>query len=121
MRSSHLYEAIARRSGAGGKIPEHEIERIMQAADIDQDGSIDYSEFLAATVHQSKLSREDNLMRAFEHFDTDKSGFITADELAAALKESGEGVNVHQILDEVDKDRDGKIDYEEFCIMMRGV
>ena len=32
-------------------------------ADIDNSGTIDYGEFLAATVHLNKLEREENLVR----------------------------------------------------------
>eukprot|EP00803_Ostreobium_quekettii_P001566 evm.model.scf_1195.4 EVM.evm.TU.scf_1195.4 scf_1195:38509-47423(+) len=73
----------------GCKIPEADINSIMLAADVDQNGVIDYNEFLAATVHQCKLQREEHLMEAFEHFDADGSGFITMEELQAALQEHG--------------------------------
>lgn len=38
-------------------------------------------EFLAATMHMSKLNREENMMEAFKHFDKDNSGFITKEEI----------------------------------------
>ena len=45
----------------GSIIPESELQRIMTNADINGDGLIDYEEFLAATIHLSKLQREENL------------------------------------------------------------
>ncbi len=39
------------------------------------------AEFLAATLHLSKLNREENMMAAFKHFDKDDSGFITQAEI----------------------------------------
>jgi calcium-dependent protein kinase len=58
-----------------------------------------------------------------QHFDKDGSGFITTDELQAALKEHGEMAEVLEhikdILLDVDKDNDGRINYDEFCSMMR--
>ncbi|KAG9449841.1 hypothetical protein H6P81_009806 [Aristolochia fimbriata] len=44
-------------------------------ADIDNSGTIDYVEFLAATVHLNKMKREENLVSAFSFFDKDGSGY----------------------------------------------
>ena len=32
----------------------------------------------------------------------------------------GTSQSIHEVLAEVDKDGDGRIDYDEFCTMMRG-
>uniref|UniRef100_A0A0E0KTV1 non-specific serine/threonine protein kinase n=1 Tax=Oryza punctata TaxID=4537 RepID=A0A0E0KTV1_ORYPU len=105
----------------GSKINEAEVQKLMEAVDVDKSGSIDYSEFLAAMINKHKLEREKNLIRAFQHFDKDNSGYITIDELEQAMAEYGmsDEANIKQVLDEVDKDKDGRIDYEEFVEMMR--
>lgn len=56
---------------------------VVAQADFDGNGLIDYGEFLAATIHLNKIEREETLFAAFSHFDKDKSGFITIDELQA--------------------------------------
>lgn len=58
-------------------------------ADIDNSGTIDYGEFLAATLHINKMEREENLVVAFSYFDKDGSGYITIDELQQACTEFG--------------------------------
>ena len=49
-------------------------------------GTIDYEEFLAATVNLNYLEKEDTMFKAFSYFDKDASGFITREELEDALQ-----------------------------------
>lgn len=74
-------------------------------ADIDNNGTIDYGEFLAATIHLNKLEREENLLSAFSYFDKDGSGFITIDELQLACKEFGlSDLHLDDMISEIDED-----------------
>lgn len=43
-------------------------------ADVDGNGTIDYIEFITATMHMNRMEREDLLYKAFEFFDKDSSG-----------------------------------------------
>lgn len=45
-------------------------------ADVDNSGTIDYIEFITATMHRHRLDKEENLHKAFEHFDKDHSGLV---------------------------------------------
>ncbi|GMH05742.1 hypothetical protein Nepgr_007582 [Nepenthes gracilis] len=113
-----LKEGLAR---LGSKLTELEVKQLMEAADVDGDGSIDYIEFITATMHRYRLETEEHLSRAFQYFDKDNSGFITSDELEVAMKEYGiaDDATIKEIISEVDIDNDGRINYEEFCNMMR--
>ena len=74
-------------------------------ADIDNSGTIDYGEFIAATLHLNKVEREAHLFAAFQYFDKDGSGYITADELQQACDEFGiEDVRLEDMIGEVDQD-----------------
>lgn len=78
---------------------------IFLQADIDNNGTIDYGEFLAATLHLNKMEREENLLAAFAFFDKDGSGYITIDELQQACKDFGLGdVQLEDIIKEIDTD-----------------
>ncbi|KAD7117958.1 hypothetical protein R6Q59_005022 [Mikania micrantha] len=105
----------------GSKLSEAEVQQLMEAADVDGNGTIDYIEFITATMHRHKLERDEHLYKAFCHFDTDNSGYITMDELETAMKQYGMGdeATIKDIISEVDTDNDGRINYEEFCNMMR--
>lgn len=45
-------------------------------ADVDRSGSIDYIEFITATMHRHKLERDEHLYKAFQYFDKDNSGLV---------------------------------------------
>lgn len=106
----------------GSKLTEAEVKQLMDAADVDGNGTIDYLEFITATMHRHKLERDEHLSKAFQYFDKDNSGFITKDELEVALRDNGMGeeASIKEIISEVDTDNDGRINFDEFCMMMRG-
>ncbi|KAL6141601.1 hypothetical protein ACLB2K_059889 [Fragaria x ananassa] len=103
----------------GADLKDSEITWLMQSADVDNSGTIDYGEFIAAMLHLNKVQKEDHLFAAFSYFDKDGSGYITRDELQQACENFGlQDVQLDDIIREVDKDNDGRIDYSEFVAMM---
>ncbi|KAK6934460.1 hypothetical protein RJ641_034615, partial [Dillenia turbinata] len=44
-----------------------------QAADINGDGTIDFTKFIATAMHHHKLERDEILHKAFQYFDKDNS------------------------------------------------
>ncbi|KAG6437171.1 hypothetical protein SASPL_102082 [Salvia splendens] len=103
----------------GANLEESEIHRLLRAADIDNNGAIDYGEFIAATLHMNKIDKDDHLIRAFSYFDKDGSGYITQDELQRACEDFGiQDFKLDEIIQEADQDNDGRIDYNEFVAMM---
>ncbi|KAH6762113.1 calcium-dependent protein kinase 20 [Perilla frutescens var. hirtella] len=107
-------------SRVGANLKDSEIENLMQAADFDNSGTIDYREFVAAMLHLNKVQKEDHIYAAFSFFDKDGSGYITRDELQQVCEQFGiADVHLDDIIREVDKDNDGRIDYSEFVAMMQ--
>lgn len=47
---------------------------VLFQADVDGNGTIDYIEFITATMHMNRMEKEDHLYKAFEYFDEDRSG-----------------------------------------------
>ncbi|KAM0947848.1 putative EF-hand domain-containing protein [Dioscorea sansibarensis] len=104
----------------GQKASEEELSRMMAVADADGDGFISLNEFLDLMAADDASALED-LRHAFAVFDTDRSGSISAEELATVLRSLGEGASVAQcrrMIDSVDRDGDGMVSFEEFRIMM---
>ncbi|KAK4853070.1 hypothetical protein QYF36_003272 [Acer negundo] len=82
--------------------------------------ALDYTEFITATMHRRKLEKEEHLYKAFQYFNSDSSGFITREELRQAMTQHGMGdeATINEEIEDVDTDKDGRINYEEFAAMM---
>jgi len=48
--------------------------RFESQADADGNGTIDYEEFITATMHMNRMDRDEHLYTAFQYFDKDNSG-----------------------------------------------
>ena len=92
-----------------------ELRAIMKNVDLDQSGSIDYSEFIMATINRKRLLDRENLENTFKLFDKDSDGFLTIPELKLAFSEIElDNAEWKAIVKEVDKNGDGQISLEEF-------
>ena len=94
-----------------------EIQRIIREIDYQGNGKINYSEFLSATLNLSTFMTESKLKSIFYLFDTDQSGFITADNIKFAFQKLGQEVPVkviQELIKKHDLKKDGVISYEEF-------
>uniref|UniRef100_A0A7C9AQN0 non-specific serine/threonine protein kinase n=1 Tax=Opuntia streptacantha TaxID=393608 RepID=A0A7C9AQN0_OPUST len=108
----------------GHQIPDAELQILMEAADVDGDGTLNYGEFVAVSVHIRKMANDEHLHKAFSFFDKNKTGFIEVDELRDALNEDSDAVTnvdevINAIMHDVDTDKDGRISYDEFAVMMK--
>ncbi|KAL5543239.1 hypothetical protein UlMin_010949 [Ulmus minor] len=107
----------------GHPVSDPDVQMLIDAADADGSGTLDCEEFVTVSVHLKRISNDGLLSQAFSYFDKNQSGFIEFDELREALLDenlapSNEQV-IHDILFDVDLDKDGRISYDEFKAMMR--
>ena len=96
---------------------EGEIETVWSSLDFHQDGKINYTEFLAATLNSVDFSQEERLWSVFQYFDPDDIGYITADSVIEALKGRNLNVNEEGMIDFFNQlERQGKsmITFKEF-------
>ena len=106
------------------KTLEMDVDRIYRNIDMDNNGFIQYEEFVRAAVSKEKFVDDQILKFAFRYFDKDNSGEISRNELEAIFKQ---GVTdqtkiqeaLDQIINEVDENRDGIIQYSEFVHIMK--
>ncbi|MCJ1382905.1 Calcineurin subunit B [Xylographa soralifera] len=95
--------------------------------DEDGGGDVDFQEFVSGlSAFSSKGNKEEKLRFAFKVYDIDRDGYISNGELFIVLKmmvgSNLKDMQLQQIVDktimEADKDRDGKISFEEFTKMV---
>jgi calcium-dependent protein kinase len=107
--------------GALTSSEQNNMTSILTALDTDGNGSVDYTEFIAATYLHREGLRDEVCEAAFRMFDNDGSGTVSVDELKQYLAIGGEvSRDVVSLLEEIDKDGSGEIDLEEFKQMLRG-
>ncbi|CAI9780564.1 unnamed protein product [Fraxinus pennsylvanica] len=104
------------------KMKDSRVLEILQAIDSNTDGLVDFSEFVAATLHVHQLEEHNSekwqqrSQAAFEKFDVDRDGFITTEELKVHTCLRG---SIDPLLEEADIDKDGKISLSEFRRLLR--
>jgi len=101
-----------------------DLQAIMDAVDANASGSIDYTEFVSASMDKKTYMQEDMCWAAFRIFDKNGDGKICKEELASILADENMkdmvAGDIAQILQQCDQDGDGEIDFEEFMAMMKG-
>ncbi|XP_024977787.1 calcium-dependent protein kinase 28-like [Cynara cardunculus var. scolymus] len=104
------------------KMKESRVLEILEAIDSNTDGLVDFTEFVAATLHVHQLEEHNNVkwqqlsQAAFEKFDVDRDGYITPEELKMHTGLRG---SIDPILEEADIDKDGRISLPEFRRLLR--
>lgn len=101
----------------------------MESMDLDGNGTVDYNEFITATINKSKVLSKQNLEATFKAFDAvrillinkDGSGKISVEEISAIFIEKSnieEKSKFEKILRDADCNGDGEISLDEFITLM---
>merc|ERR1712109_15141 len=103
------------------------LEEIIEEIDEDGSGELEFAEFiqLAAKflIEEDEEEMKWELREAFRLYDKQGNGYITTGTLKEILREIDSTLNEYnldQIVDEVDEDGSGTIDFDEFMAMMTG-
>ena len=92
---------------------------IFNNLDLDGSGKISYDEFLSAMISSKKVVTEERLEKAFKMFDKDNSGKLSVKEIKTVF--GGTEEQWKNVINEVDLNNDGEVDFAEFKIMMENM
>ena len=108
---------------------EKDIQQLLKVIDVDGDGKIDLKEY--HTIMKDKTNRDlihralvkrSSARKQFAKFDTDHSGYCSVEEIHEGymkiMKCNVALAQVEKMVKHFDRNKDGKIDYEEFVLMM---
>ena len=70
---------------AGMEMQDDQLNQVIKSVDFNENGSIEYEEFVRVTLPKESLFTEDNLKYAFDMFDVDKKGIITLNNFKEIL------------------------------------
>ncbi|WOH00047.1 hypothetical protein DCAR_0519403 [Daucus carota subsp. sativus] len=103
-------------------LSEEELTMMLRELDSDGDGCISLEEFGAISSAFGPPSGDVELREAFDFFDTDHDGKISAEELLCVFTSIGDGVcsleDCRRMIKGVDKNMDGFVCFEDFSKMM---
>ncbi|KAF2289317.1 hypothetical protein GH714_034705 [Hevea brasiliensis] len=119
--SRNELEALLLRLGT--KPPsQEEVATMLREVDHDGDGYISVEALMSRIGSPYDPAVDDELKVAFEFFDTDQDGKITAEELHEVYKALGDERctldDCRRMIEEVDKNGDGFVCFEDFSRMM---
>lgn len=112
----------------GIHISDTDLVQMIDKIDVNGDGYVDIDEFGAlyqTLVVGDQRDEEADMREAFSVFDQNGDGFITVEELRSVLSSLGmkEGRTVEdckKMIEKVDADGDGMVNFKEFKQMMKG-
>lgn len=74
--------------------------------DVDGDGTLNYGEFVAVSVHLKKMANDEHLHKAFNFFDKNQSGYIETEELREALNDELDETSSEEVIAAIMQDVD---------------
>ena len=91
--------------------------------DQNKDGQIQWNEFVdMMTSRMANRDSKEEVMKVFRLFTDEGSDYITFRNLKRVVTELNEGLSddeMMEMIDEADRNNDGKIDFEEFFRVMK--
>ncbi|XP_054290335.1 troponin C, isoallergen Bla g 6.0101-like [Macrosteles quadrilineatus] len=106
-----------------------QLQEIVQEVDVDGSGELEFEEFCILASKFLTLEEEDSddlmvqdLKVVFRFYDREENGFITTDDFKDLLREIDPTMTERElqgVVDEIDLDGSGTLDFEEFVKALR--
>lgn len=112
--------------GMGFRPSKEELKEILEEIDEDGSGEIEFEEFCQLCAkflieEPDEETMKAELKEAFRVYDKEANGFITTDTLREIISELDQRLTTEDldgIIEEIDEDGSGTMDFDEFCQMM---
>mmetsp|Transcript_26332 Transcript_26332/g.25514 ORF Transcript_26332/g.25514 Transcript_26332/m.25514 type:complete len:131 (+) Transcript_26332:972-1364(+) len=95
-------------------LSDEEITKIFNDVDINENGTLEYSEFITACKNEEDLLTENKMITAFQMFNLEEKGSITVANIKEVLESFDQHISeeeIEEIMKTVDSDGSGSIDY----------
>lgn len=106
----------------GVSINSEQIDELMKDVDENNDGRMEFEEFLQIAAKSTKdVDAEEELREIFMIFDRENKGFIAPGQIKHVMKSLGTPFTdeeIYEIFGEADRDQDGLLNFEEFMSIM---
>ena len=99
-------------------LEKYNFEEQFTLIDGEKKGYINYEEFLKACLNRKKILTDNILKYAFGFFDTTNTGYIRKKKMKSFFGNKVDDYTFQIIFDEIDRDKDGKINFKDFKSMM---
>jgi centrin-1 len=100
-----------------------DIRKMLEKIDEDKSGVIEFDEFVKMmTDKMGERDSKEKILSAFQLFDTDGTGKISFMNLKRVSKNLGQILTddeLHEMIEEADRNQDGFVDKEEFYKIMK--
>lgn len=113
------YEELQKAMKGVDDVTEEELREMMLEVDDDENGTIEFTEFL--TMMGKRGEKEARVIKAFAFFDKDKTGFLSASQLCNIMHRHANMLTpdeIEEMVQEADSDQDGFINYKQFVRLM---
>ncbi|CAH0406367.1 unnamed protein product [Chilo suppressalis] len=113
----------------GHELDEDTLKEIIDEVDQDGSGELEFREFCSLAAKFLTEEEEDDeamlreLREAFRLYDKEGNGYITTDVLKEIFRELDNTINAEELdtmIEEIDSDGSGTVDFDEFLEVMTG-